>query len=122
MTCFAEYEEYDGVGLAKLVRNGEITATELCEEAIRRAEALNPELNAIITPLYDSAREASKRLEADAPLSGVPFLLKDAHHALKGSAMSSGSVLLSPRHLVPLGTRGTLLVHQEVLVAVQLQL
>ena len=94
MTSFPEYEHYDGIGLAELVRSGEIKATELCEEAIRRAEILNPELNAIITPLYDLAREASKHLETDAPFCGVPFLLKDAHHALKGSVMSSGSALL----------------------------
>lgn len=94
MTSFAEYDQFDGIGLAKLVRDREINAIELCEEAIRRAEALNPKLNAIITPLYDFAREAAKRLQADAPFCGVPFLLKDAHHALKGFAMSSGSALL----------------------------
>ncbi len=79
--------------MAKLVRDGEINATELCEEAIRRAEDLNPKLNAIITPLYDFARESAKRSRPDAPFYGVPFLLKDAHHALKGFAMSSGSKL-----------------------------
>jgi amidase len=94
MTLFEEYGQYDGIGLAKLVRNGEIKAVELCEEAINRAESLNPRLNAIITPLYDFARAASKHLQADAPFCGVPFLLKDAHHALKGVAMSSGSALL----------------------------
>ena len=94
MTSFAEYEQYDGIGLAELVRNGDIKVTELCEEAISRAEILNPKLNAIITPLYDFAREASKHLQTDASFSGVPFLLKDAHHALKGFTMSSGSALL----------------------------
>ena len=94
MTSFAEYEQYDGIGLAKLVKNGEIKATELCEEAINRAEKLNPKLNTIITPLYDFARETAKHLQADAPFCGVPFLLKDAHHALKDFPMSSGSALL----------------------------
>jgi amidase len=94
MTSFAEYDQYDGMGLAKLVKDGKISATELCEEAIRRAENLNPELNAIITTLYDLARETAKRSQPDAPFCGVPFLLKDAHHALKGFAMSAGSELL----------------------------
>jgi amidase len=94
MTSFAEYEQYDGIGLAKLVKNGEIKATELCEEAINRAEKLNPKLNTIITPLYDFARETAKHLQADASFCGVPFLLKDAHHALKDFPMSSGSELL----------------------------
>jgi amidase len=37
MAIFSEYDQYDGIGLAELVRNGEIKATELCEEAISRA-------------------------------------------------------------------------------------
>jgi amidase len=94
MTTFAEYDQFDGIGLAKLVKDGKISATELCEEAIRRAEHLNPKLNAIITPMYDYARNAAKHSQPDAPFCGVPFLLKDAHHALKGFAMSSGSELL----------------------------
>ena len=51
MGGFAEYEQYDGVGLATLIRSGEIKAVDVCEEAIRRAEALNPKINAIITTL-----------------------------------------------------------------------
>jgi amidase len=94
MASFAEYERYDGIGLAKLVKDGEVSAIELCEEAIRRAETLNPRLNAIITRMYDFAREQAKNPKIDAPFSGVPFLLKDAHHALKGFTMSSGSALL----------------------------
>ncbi len=49
MFSFPEYDRFDGVGLAKLVRDREVSSAELCEEAIRRAEALNPKLNAIIT-------------------------------------------------------------------------
>jgi amidase len=94
MGGFAEYEQYDGVGLATLIKNGEIKAVEVCEEAIRRAEALNPNINAIITPLYDYARKASEVLPVDGSFSGVPFLLKDAHHALKGATLSYGSALL----------------------------
>jgi amidase len=33
-------------------------------------------------------------VQNDAPFCGVPFLLKDAHHALRGHTMSSGSALL----------------------------
>ena len=91
---FVEYDQYDGIGLATLIKNGEIKAVEVCEEAIRRAEALNPKINAINTPLYDYARKASEVLPVDGSFSGVPFLLKDAHHALKGATLSYGSALL----------------------------
>lgn len=99
MTTFAEYDQFDGTGLAKLVKDGKTSAAELCEEAIRRAEQLNPKINAIITPMYDYARNVAKQSQTGAVFCGVPFLLKDAHHALKGFTMSSGSELL--RAFVP---------------------
>ena len=99
MTSFPDYEKYDGIGLAKLVKDGDISSLELCEEAINRAEKLNPKLNAIVTTMYDFAREEAKHPKKDAKFGGVPFLLKDVHHALKGFTMSSGSVLL--RNYVP---------------------
>jgi amidase len=94
VASFPEYDQFDGIGLAELIRTGKITRLEVCEEAIRRAENLNPGLNAIITKTYDLARETAVNLDSDAPFSGVPFLLKDAHHALRGVPMSCGSALL----------------------------
>src|SRR5210317_2144904 len=99
MTSFPDYDQYDGIGLAKLIKDGDISSIELCEEAISRAEKLNPKLNAIITTMYDFAREEAKHPMKDAKFGGVPFLLKDVHHALKGFTMSSGSALL--RNYVP---------------------
>ena len=99
MTSFPDYEKFDGIGLAKLVKDGDVSSTELCEEAINRAEKLNPKLNAIVTTMFDYAREEAKHPMKDAKFCGVPFLLKDVHHALKGFAMSSGSSLL--RNYVP---------------------
>jgi amidase len=94
MAPFSEYDQFDALGLAELVRERKISAGEVCEEAIARAEALNPTLNAIILPLYDLARETARGRLLEGPFMGVPFLLKDVHHALKGVVMSSGSELL----------------------------
>jgi amidase len=58
MGGFKEYDQYDGLGLAELVKKKEISAAEICEEAIVRIERVNPALNAVITPMYDLAREA----------------------------------------------------------------
>jgi amidase len=89
---FEEYAEYDGLGLAALVARGEVSPAEVLEAAIGRAEERNPALNAIVTPLHDEARSrASEPLSG--PFAGVPFLLKDAHHALRGTPMSNGSRL-----------------------------
>ena len=67
----------DATAQAELVRSGEVTGLELVEEAVERIERLNPELNAIITPLYDTARAAASGKVGDGPFAGVPFLLKD---------------------------------------------
>ena len=53
MTSFPDYDQYDGIGLSKLIKEGNISSIEICEEAIHRAEKLNPKLNAIITTMYD---------------------------------------------------------------------
>ncbi len=99
MASLPDYDQYDGIGLAKLIKDGDVSSMELCEEAIRRAEKLNPKLNAIITRMYDFAKEEARHPKKDAPFGGVPFLLKDVHHALKGFAMGSGCALL--KNFVP---------------------
>src|SRR5262245_44469038 len=43
---FKEYADHDALGLAELVRGKQVTATELLETAIARAELVNPQLNA----------------------------------------------------------------------------
>ena len=46
----------DATAQAELVRTGEVTPVELVEGAITRIEKLNPEINAVIHPLFDKAR------------------------------------------------------------------
>jgi len=58
MAGFAEYDRYDALGLAALVRDGKISAGELLDTAIAKVEAENPRLNAIVHKLYDRARAA----------------------------------------------------------------
>ncbi|HOO47053.1 MAG TPA: amidase, partial [Deltaproteobacteria bacterium] len=68
MGGFREYDRYDGLGLAELIRNKEVSAKEVCEEAISRIENLNPWINAVITKMYPMA---SRTLEH--PLPEGPF-------------------------------------------------
>lgn len=97
MKSLKEYVKFDGLGLAELINERQIGFEELCEAAIARAEEINPRINAIITPLYDFARSVARQMRPGALFSGVPFLLKDAHHALKGFATSSGSNALKDK-------------------------
>ena len=90
MGSFKEYDRYDGLGLAELMRKKEISPAEVCEEAIGRIEQLNPELNAVITPMYDLARETVQEPLPDGPFTGVPFLLKDFLAAYAGVPLTNG--------------------------------
>ena len=90
MGGFKEYDRYDALGLAECVRRGDVTAGELCEEAIRRIEKVNPQLNAVITPMFEIARETVRQPPTEGPFSGVPFLLKDLLLAYRGVPMASG--------------------------------
>src|SRR5215467_13266955 len=73
---FAEYSNYDGLGLAELVKKKEIKPAELVEAAIERIERHNPQLNAVIFKAYDDA-SAMANTDLSGPFAGVPMLLKD---------------------------------------------
>src|ERR671937_2136895 len=80
----------DATAQAELVRSGEASPVELVEAAIARIEALNGELNAVIHPLFDQAREAASGQLPDGPFAGVPFLLKDLGAAFAGDPLHMG--------------------------------
>ena len=84
MKNFSEYTSYDALGLAELVRKGEVTTTELCETAMERIERINPEINAVVTPLFDEGRNTAAGTIPDGPFTGVPFLLKDLGYDYAG--------------------------------------
>jgi len=73
MGTFKEYDRYDGLGMAELVRKKDISPADLYEEAISRIEKLNPQLNAVIAPIFDLAQ---KDIEKGLPMvrsQGFPF-------------------------------------------------
>ena len=88
---FSEYRQYDATALASLVQAGEVKADELLDIAITRAAEVNPRINALHTPLHEFSLQLIKRLDISKPFAGVPFLLKDLQHALKGAPLASGS-------------------------------
>ncbi|MEN6543107.1 amidase [Parvibaculum sp.] len=90
----SEYASYDALGLAELVKTGQVSAAELAEEAINRIEKHNPALNAVVTKMYDQGRAAAKA-PVDGPFKGVPFLLKDILGDYAGVPTQSGSRFMS---------------------------
>lgn len=91
MHTFKEYNHYDGLGLAELVKTKEVSPEELCDTAIQQIEAVNPEINAVVTTMYDQGRTSIKDGLPEGPFSGVPFLLKDLLAAYAGVPMTNGS-------------------------------
>src|SRR3954451_7856077 len=81
----------DATAQAELVRSGEVTPTELVDPAVERIEALNPELNAVIHPLFDKARASAAGDLPDGPFRGVPFVLKDLGPHSEGDPFHEGT-------------------------------
>lgn len=85
----------DATGLAELVRTRQVSAIELLDDTIRRIEAVNPQLNAVIAKTYDRARSRAAAVGAggsaiQGAFAGVPWLLKDITEC-KGLPMTMGS-------------------------------
>ncbi|MCO5100269.1 MAG: amidase family protein [Burkholderiaceae bacterium] len=90
-----EFSELDATELAALVRMRKVSASELLEDTIRRLEAVNPKLNAVITKTYERARGRAAAIgaagsETGGAFAGVPWLLKDISEC-KGLPMTMGS-------------------------------
>jgi len=90
MAGFPEYDTYDALGLAELVRSKQISPAELGQEAIARIERINPRLNAVILRLYDQAMHTASKPLPEGPFRGVPFLVKDLLSAYRGVPLTMG--------------------------------
>ncbi|MGF1595679.1 MAG: amidase [Acidimicrobiales bacterium] len=97
-----ELASLDAIAQAEAIRSGALGAVEAVEAAIARIEAVNPVLNAVITPTFDSALAAAAAIDRSgppatgsaAPLRGVPFLLKDLMVQTAGDRYCAGMPVL----------------------------
>lgn len=89
-----EFARLDATAQAELVRRGDVSALELIDAAIARIEALDEQLNAVTTRLFERAREAARSPLLDGPFSGVPYLIKDLDN-LAGVPTTMGSRLFA---------------------------
>jgi len=95
MSAFPDFHRYDAVGLAELVRRGEVQPSELVEESIARIESQQPRLNFMTRTMFDQARAAAAAPLPPGPLAGVPFLLKDLLATCAGVPTANGNRLLA---------------------------
>lgn len=95
---FPEYESFDGLGLADLIKRKVLSPQEVLEAAIERIELRNPDLNAVIHKMYDQARATSKKETLAGPFAGVPILLKDVLAECAGEPIYFGSQFAYNNH------------------------
>ncbi|KUR81352.1 amidase [Novosphingobium sp. Fuku2-ISO-50] len=81
----------DALGLAERIRRREVSAAELLDAAIARAEAMNPRFSFMAQRLYDRAHAAVAAGLPEGPFSGVPWLLKDLNTHIAGERTGNGS-------------------------------
>src|SRR5262244_2575921 len=90
---FEEYREHDAISLAGLIAKRQVSAKEVLEAAIARAEQINPAINAIVHKQYEQARRAVAAGFPEGPLKGVPYLIKDLGFFETGEPATFGSNL-----------------------------
>lgn len=88
------FSRMDATDLAALVAMGELSPSELVETAIAAILEVDPEVEAVVHPLYDRARAAAAAELPAGPFRGVPMVVKDLDGALAGAPYTMGSRFL----------------------------
>ncbi|MGW2325894.1 amidase [Streptomyces sp. NPDC001700] len=98
-----EIHHRDATALAGLIRERQLSAVEVVRAHLERIEAVNPEVNAVVTVLAEEGLAAARAVdeavaagEAVGPLTGVPFTVKDALD-VAGSVTTRGSAIFRER-------------------------
>jgi fatty acid amide hydrolase len=91
-----EITRTSATAIAERVTRGEISAAEVTDAHIRRIEAVNPQLNAVIVERFAEARAEAEALDQArregrplGPLAGVPMTVKETFH-LAGTSVTMG--------------------------------
>jgi amidase len=93
-----EIADLDATAQADLVRQGGCSERELLDATIAAIERVNPQLNAVIIPLYEQARaQLRDGALGDGPFRGVPLVLKDLGAELAGTPQYGGTRVLRDR-------------------------
>lgn len=88
-----DYAAHDALGLAALVRAGQVTPRELAASAANAINAVNPQVNAVVETYDDRIAGLDESTLGDGPFRGVPFLMKDVGGHEQGRTIELGSRL-----------------------------
>ncbi len=93
MSSFDAYDDHDALGLAALVRAGDVSPRELLDAALLRLDASNPTVNAVVQDLREQASRALETGLPQGPFTGVPYLIKDLYSFCAEAPCGNGSRL-----------------------------
>lgn len=89
-----KYTEYDGIGLAELIKRKEVSPEELIASSFQQLDNVNMMTNGVVRTRKEKALEEAKHLNLQKPFAGVPIVLKDLSQGIKGELATCGARLL----------------------------
>lgn len=69
--------DWDATETAAAIRSGAVSAIEVIDSTIARAEAINPKINFLVADDFERARARAREPLGNGVFAGVPFLIKD---------------------------------------------
>jgi amidase len=90
-----EWASHDAVGLAALVRQGQVTPSELAQQAQAAVGLINPSVSAVVEVFEDAVQDPARDgTHLDGPFAGVPYMMKDLGPTVAGRLQEMGSLLM----------------------------
>lgn len=85
-----EWASHDALGLAELVRSGEVTALEVAEQTMHATHLINPTTNAVLEFYYDKLAHGASDNLPDGIFHGAPYFFKDVGQVEQGRVSEWG--------------------------------